>query len=118
MSRAKLRKKRKKCKRLRNYFSYIQCYLHRLLLTLHPNLRQLSFNVEYCSIIANNGYHSFATNFVLHKNAIYPKNLMKVHEMLDNKTKIIICEIPKGSKYAKNEFDEYISEKLIYIEDY
>ena len=79
--------------------------------------RVLSFDVGYCSVEGKNGYHSFATNFILHKNIVYAKNLMKMYEKLEDNTKLIFCEIPAGTKYAKNEFGEYISEKLIYTED-
>lgn len=79
--------------------------------------RNISFNNEYCCIESDNGYHSFSTDFILKENKAYARNLMKLYDVIDDNSKIILCEIPKDTKYCVNEFGEYISEKLIYLED-
>ena len=100
-----------------HHFLYRKANLQIGLENRTPKLN-LYFHPMYCYTEARTGYHSFSTNFVLDSEGrVYPNNLMKMHEKLQNNMKIILCQIPVGSYYAKNEFDEYISESLIYLED-
>lgn len=87
------------------------------------NTTQMSFGVLNTknTFVGNNGFHSYSNKvkYTIHENnniLVYLNKLFFDYTICyyyRGNTTIAKCHIPKGSKYAINEFDEIISNNIV-----
>lgn len=87
------------------------------------NTTQMSFGVLNTknTFVGNNGFHSYSNKvkYTIHENnniSVYLNKLFFDYTICyyyRGNTTIAKCHIPKGSKYAINEFDEIISNNIV-----
>lgn len=108
-------------------FGYVSYYMGmEYILDKEYSINNLkAINCPYGETIINEGYHSYSVqecNICINHNVIYvySKNKNKLEEdyyeariLNSDRTAVVVCVIPKGSIYYKNEHGEIVSDHLI-----